>query len=94
MVRLLGSRLPAAVIAACTSCAAASMFRFSSNWMLTWVLPSVLIEVSWVTPAIWPNCCSSGFATEAAMVSALAPASWADTWIVGKSTCGSGATGR
>ena len=28
------------------------------------------------------------------MVSALAPASVAVTWMVGKSTCGSGATGR
>ena len=28
------------------------------------------------------------------MVSALAPGNWADTWIVGKSTFGSGATGK
>ena len=27
------------------------------------------------------------------MVSGLAPGSWAETWIVGKSICGSGATG-
>ena len=46
-----------------------------------------------MTPAIWPNCRSSGAATVAAIVSGLAPASCADTWMVGKSTCGSGATG-
>ena len=58
------------------------------------VAPSVLKEVSWVTPAIWPSCRSSGVATEAAMVSALAPASVAVTCTVGKSTWGRGATGN
>ena len=58
------------------------------------VEPSTLIEVIWVTPEIWPNRRSSGEATVAAMVSALAPGNDADTWIVGKSTCGSGATGN
>ena len=57
------------------------------------VEPSTLVEVIWVTPEIWPNRRSSGEATVAAMVSALAPGNDADTWIVGKSTCGSGATG-
>src|SRR5580704_8752940 len=55
---------------------------------------SALIEVSCVTPGIWPNCRSSGAATDAAMVSALAPWSVAFTDMVGKSTWGSGATGR
>jgi hypothetical protein len=58
-----------------------------------WVEPIVLTEVSWLTPGICANCVSSGWATAEAMVSGLAPGSWADTWMVGKSTCGSGATG-
>ena len=47
-----------------------------------------------MTPAMRPNCRSSGVATEEAMVSGLAPGRPALTWIVGKSTCGSGDTGR
>src|ERR1700722_16864887 len=94
VVRFCGKVLPAAVIAACTSCAAASILRLRSNCTTTWVEPSVLIEVIWVTPAIWPNWRSSGAATEDAMVSALAPANVAVTWMVGKSTWGRGATGR
>ncbi len=58
------------------------------------VEPSELVDVICVMPAIWPNCCSSGAATEVAMVSALAPAQVVVIWMVGKSTCGSGATGR
>jgi hypothetical protein len=58
------------------------------------VAPSVLSEVIWVTPATWPNWRSSGAATAAAMVSGLPPGRPAVTWMVGKSTCGSGATGR
>ena len=55
---------------------------------------SALTEVSCATPGIWPNCRSSGAATDVAMVSALAPCSVALTEIVGKSTCGNGATGK
>src|SRR6202050_3075291 len=57
------------------------------------VLPSVLAEFISVTPAIWPNCRSSGVATDDAMISALAPGKPALTEIVGKSTSGRGATG-
>ena len=39
------------------------------------------------------NCRSSGVATEEAIVSGLAPGSWAWTWMTGNSTWGSGATG-
>ena len=56
-------------------------------------MPSELEEVISVTPAIWPNCRSSGVATDDAMISALAPGRLAPTEIVGKSTCGSGETG-
>jgi hypothetical protein len=55
---------------------------------------SALTEVNWATPGICPNCRSRGAATEAAIVSALAPCNVAFTDMVGKSTCGSGATGR
>jgi hypothetical protein len=44
-------------------------------------------------PGICANCRSSGCATDDAIVSGLAPGSDADTWMVGKSTCGRGATG-
>src|ERR1700722_5273830 len=57
------------------------------------VLPSVLDDVISVTPAIWPNCRSSGVATEDAIISALPPGKLAPTEIVGKSTSGKGATG-
>ena len=58
------------------------------------VEPSELVEVISVTPAMRPNCRSSGVATADAIVSGLAPGSDAETWIVGNSTCGSGDTGR
>src|SRR5215471_13555860 len=45
-------------------------------------------------PAIRPNCRSSGVATDDAIVSGLAPGKFACTDIVGKSTCGSGETGK
>ncbi len=93
MLSVCGSCRPAAVIAACTSCAAASTLRVSSNCKVIEVEPSVLVEVICVTPAIWPNWRSSGAATVAAIVSGLAPGNCAETEMVGKSTCGSGATG-
>ena len=45
-------------------------------------------------PAMRPSDRSKGVATVAAIVSGLAPGSDAETDIVGKSTCGSGATGK
>ena len=58
------------------------------------VEPSELVDVICATPGIWANCRSSGCATEDAMVSGLAPGRLAEIWMVGKSTCGSGATGN
>src|SRR5215472_9030131 len=58
------------------------------------VFPRPLEEVIWVTPAMRPNWRSRGVATAEAMVSGLAPGRPDPTEIVGKSTCGSGATGR
>ena len=45
-------------------------------------------------PAMVENCRSIGDATEAAMVSGLAPGSCAVIWMVGKSTRGSAATAQ
>src|SRR5271168_5230771 len=79
---------------ASTSRAAASMLRLKSNCRVTLVLPRELDEVISVMPAIWPNCRSSGVATEEAMICALPPGRLAETEIVGKSTWGSGETGN
>ena len=70
------------------------MSRLSSNCKVTLVDPSVLLEVISVTPAIRVNWRSSGAATEVAMVSGLAPGKFADTLIVGNSTCGRAKVGR
>ncbi len=92
--RLVGSWPLAALIAACTSWAAASILRDRSNCRVTEVEPSELTEVSSLTPAISENCRSSGVATLEAMVSGLAPGRLPLTCRVGKSTSGRAATGR
>ena len=92
--KLLGSWPRAALMAAWTSRAAASMLRLRSNCKTTDVEPNELDGVISVTPAMRPNWRSSGVATDEAMVSGLAPGSLAETWMVGKSTCGKGETGR
>src|SRR5215510_12395813 len=81
-------------MAACTSRAAASMLRFRSNCRTTVVAPSRLVDVISVTPAMRPNCRSSGVATDDAIVSGLAPGRIACTEITGNSTEGRDATGR
>src|SRR3984893_1966529 len=73
--RLVGNCPRAALIAACTSRAAASIFRFRSNCSTMLVEPSWLVEVICVTLAMRPNCRSSGVATADAIVSGLAPGS-------------------
>ncbi len=70
-------------IAACTSCAAASMSRDRLNCSVMDVPPCVLVEVMASTPAMVENCFSSGVATAEAIVSGLAPERPAETWIVG-----------
>ncbi len=92
--RSFGNCPPAALIASSTSLAAASMLRERSNCKVICVLPSTLTDVICVRPGIWPNCVSSGVATEVAIVCGLAPGYCADTVRVGNSTEGSGATGR
>ena len=88
-----GSCRCARAIIDCTSCAAASIDRLRSNCSVMLVLPCVLEELIEVTPAIVENCFSSGVATDAAIVSGLAPGRPAFTWIVGKSTVGRSLTG-
>src|SRR5262245_11784499 len=68
------------------------MSRARSNWMTMVQRPSDEVEVSEVTPEIVAICRSIGDATDAAIVSALAPGSVAVIWIVGKSTAGSADT--
>src|SRR5580658_5771573 len=80
-------------MAASTSRAAPSMLRLKSNCSVIDVLPRELDDVISVTPAIWPNCRSSGVAIDDAIISGLPPGRLAFTEIVGKSTCGKGETG-
>src|SRR5213593_3336486 len=69
------------------------MSRLRSNCNTIAVEPRLLDEVISLRPAIRANWRSSGAATDEAMTSGLAPGSAAETWIVGKSTCGKGDTG-
>ena len=80
-------------MAACTSRAAALMSRSRSNWIMIRVLPWLLRLFIWLMPAMVPSERSSGVATLDAMICGLAPGRLACTVIVGKSICGSGATG-
>src|SRR5438874_1260867 len=70
------------------------MLRPSANCRVMRVEPTVLCEVISVTSVITPRWRSSGVATVVAIVSGLAPGICANTEIVGKSICGSGATGN
>ncbi len=78
-----GSCRWACEMAACTSWAAASMFRLSANWSEMEVPPWVLVDVIVSIPGMVDNSFSSGVATEEAIVSGLAPARLALTEIVG-----------
>jgi hypothetical protein len=68
------------------------MLRLRSNWIVIWVKPSEDVDVIDEMPAMVESCRSIGPATDAAMVSGLAPGKVAVIWIVGKSTAGSAAT--
>src|ERR1700716_2940719 len=87
-----GRRRCATESAVCTSSAAPSMLRLRSNWMVIEVMPSDDEEVSDVIPAIVESWRSIGAATDAAIVSALAPGNCPVMLMVGKSTAGSAAT--
>ena len=60
--------------------------------MVICVWPRLDVDVMLEMPAMVENCRSIGPATEAAIVSGLAPGRVAVTWMVGKSTRGSAAT--
>src|SRR3954452_108973 len=68
-----GRKDPAALIDACTSCSATSMFSARSNCRVMTEHPSELVEVICVRPGSWPNCRSSGAVTLEAITSGLAP---------------------
>ena len=89
-----GRRRWAMVSAVCTSSAAESMLRLRSNWTVIWAVPSAEDDVIELMPAMVDNWRSIGEATEAAMVSGLAPGRVAVIEMVGKSTRGSAATGN
>ncbi len=89
-----GRSAVAALIAACTSCAAPLMSRSMSNCTMMEVWPVALIEVISATPGISPSLRSSGAAMAAAMFSGSAPGRAAKTTMVGMSMLGSAATGR
>jgi hypothetical protein len=78
-----GSRLEAALMAACTSCWAASMLRSRSNCRVICEYAELETLVIWVSDGICPNCRSSGVVTAEAMVSALAPGRLVETTMVG-----------
>jgi len=84
----------AALIALCTSRAAPLMSRLRSNWIVMFDPPNELTEVISETPAICEKRRSRGAASDEAAVAGSTPGSCALTLIVGKSTFGSGATGR
>ncbi len=89
-----GRRRAATVSAVCTSSAAPSMLRLRSNCTVMVVMPSADVEVSALMPAMVDSCRSIGEATEAAMVSGLAPGKVAVMAMVGKSTAGRAETER
>src|SRR4029077_13647118 len=68
-----GSRLPAALMAACTSCSAMSRLRVTVNCSVITDAPPELVEDIWLRPGICPNCTSSGAVTADVMTSGLAP---------------------
>ena len=88
----LGSSERDALMAACTSRAAALMSLSRSNCTLMRVDPCELHDVISFTPAMVPSARSSGVATLDAIVSGLAPGRFALTEMTGKSTCGRGDT--
>src|SRR5215468_9001235 len=94
MVISIGNLRCAIVSAVCTSSAAASMLRLRSNWMVMTLVPCEEFDVIEEMPAMVESWRSMMPATDAAMVSALAPGSVAVTAMVGKSTLGNADTGN
>ncbi|MNM38379.1 hypothetical protein D3C81_491300 [compost metagenome] len=89
-----GRSAMAALIAACTSCAAESMSRLVLNIKNTMLRPSLLLERMVSMPGTWPRWRSSGAVTVEAMVLASAPMFDACTKITGMVRLGRAATPR
>src|ERR1700733_4386305 len=71
--RSAGNRLPAALIAAWTSCSAMSRLRSRLNCSVSTEAPAELADVISFSPGIWPNCRSKGAVTDDVITSGLAP---------------------
>src|SRR3954469_23058577 len=67
-----GRNVPPALIDACTSCSAMSMFSSRLNCRVMMELPNELVEVIWLSPGIWPNWRSNGAVTDDDITSGLA----------------------
>ena len=77
--RLAGKKVPAALIAACTSCSATSSDSARSNCKVTTEAPSELVEPMDLRPGISPNWRSSGAVIDELITSGLAPGYWVNT---------------
>lgn len=84
----------ARAIAACTSCAAASMSRSRANWSVICVLPSALVEDIESMPAmVEKELLLEGRRHRGGHGLGAGPGSEAETEMVGKSTLGRSETG-
>ncbi|MNZ50533.1 hypothetical protein D3C78_683220 [compost metagenome] len=81
--RSLGSRLLAALIAACTSCSATSSSTSRPKRRVITEAPPELVEDICLRPGIWPNWRSSGAVTALPITSGLAPGYRVSTRMVG-----------
>ena len=79
----LGSRLVAALIAACTCCSATSILMSRLKRRVSTEAPPELVDAIWVSPGICPNWRSSGAVTALVITSGLAPGYRVITRIVG-----------
>ncbi|MNJ40591.1 hypothetical protein D3C77_354890 [compost metagenome] len=71
--RSVGSRLVAALMAACTCCSATSMFMSRLKRRVSTEAPPELVEAIWVSPGICPNWRSRGAVTALVITWGLAP---------------------
>ncbi|OIQ76292.1 hypothetical protein GALL_420340 [mine drainage metagenome] len=71
--RSVGRKLPAALMAACTSCSATSSDSDRSKRRVMTEAPPELTDHICASPGIWPNWRSSGAVIEDVITSGLAP---------------------
>ncbi len=65
--------MPAALIAAWTSCSATSRLSARLNCKVMTEDPAELTDDIWLRPGIWPSCTSKGAVTDEVITSGLAP---------------------